>query len=213
MLVKVRNAQVKEYNKGSAWLQFPTPIGCSFQIQSFDKNIGKDDLDKIVSILINVGSADRGLMNEFPLSFPFFPDLQKDSLFLVSKKKVESFDTIISRLEKYQPPLFFISALEKLLANYKLRQEYNRVTLTYLATHDEKSFRENVFKFNKDSAIVAWFDTLENSKTFYEKMNYVPSKIYNEVNRKVFPLEPIQKLQEELLKKNNIRIVYEECED
>ena len=74
-LINVLTAQVNEFNKGFTWIQFETSQGCLMQIQSFDRKITKDDLNKIVSILCTEDIDGRGQWLEFPISFNFFPDL------------------------------------------------------------------------------------------------------------------------------------------
>ena len=214
-------AQKNELNKGNCWLEFVYRAGCISQIQSFNKNISKNDLDKLIPILINFPSDPshpRGLMYEFTPFSAFTSELSYDSLKekLVSycEQGISYFDARIARLQKYEPPLpSFIEIREKLVENFKSRQTFNRIALSYLKTGDVQKFKNDVINIYSDSLILSTFNKIETEKSFRNKMYYLPSDIYNEFNQNVFPLLPIEMHEQKLLKQNNIRIIVEECAD
>ena len=216
-LINVLTAQVNEFNKGFTWIQFETSQGCLMQIQSFDRKITKDDLNKIVSILCTEDIDGRGQWLEFPISFNFFPDLAYDSLkkdlIQACKKDSIKFDSTIIKLEKYQLPAFFIISQKKLIKNFKARKEFDNIELSFLEKNNFEEFKINILKLCKDSVVFDLLDKLEKSTNNFNKMYFKLTEIYNELNCRVFPLEPIQNQQKELLKINKIRTIYEECVD
>ena len=129
------------------------------------------------------------------------------------KKDSIKFDSTIIKLEKYQLPAFFIISQKKLIKNFKARKEFDNIELSFLEKNNFEEFKINILKLCKDSVVFDLLDKLEKSTNNFNKMYFKLTEIYNELNCRVFPLEPIQNQQKELLKINKIRTIYEECVD
>lgn len=193
--------------KGLYHISWDDPIGCPMEFQSDNPVIAEQDLKDLQKILINI---EPGLSNYFPLlrMYDYKNKIKsREEYIYFAEENLNEFDNSIKALEMQPVPLPFDELKKEIVRIYKERLRFGKILLGWLQHNDFNEFRNEIINFYSDSKILEILDLIEKEKEWNKAYKLMNFKLYNHVNRNKFSFDDIRKLQDELLKENNLRIV------